>query len=237
MQKFTPKDIAEFVSNFSNLPAEVVGELHEKIHTVPGCNKEDSELEPRFWESLPQDEACDYNGRAAERILGRDSIAALLTFENIKTILDHNWSYLFQDGIPHISWNTDCYYVMRAYISNRKGVKLINSVTYDSTWRHHTVEYFSIPDNSEYVIRFETESPHLYDGHSTTRRIIRIIPITEMPEPAEWLVVAFGYDKFGSEARMTDSYKGSLDDCVAWVAKKNLDKNHFKMINLSELDK
>lgn len=139
-----------------------------------------------------------------------------------KAVFDSQYNELFQDGVPHVSWNTD-----RSKILNRLVNKALDErsrdyrkITVDhwpETWREVTVMYVRTPDGT--VIKCEKASPRVWDSYSRTQYYGTVVPPEEVPEAATHTVVLIGCDVYG-KASVYDQFTGTIGQCEEWLAEQ-----------------
>lgn len=133
-----------------------------------------------------------------------------------EVILSYSYSQLFQDGIPHISWNTDRHEIFNELI---KEYKLEPTKVYSETWYEVYVYYI---DLGCVKLELTLEEPRSFDG--STHRHIKIIK-DEEKIPVQPTHIAIKLSVKRGRAYISDQFFGTLDNCTAWVA-KNGDKSN-----------
>lgn len=96
-----------------------------------------------------------------------------LSEEQWNIILGRKVNDLFQDGIPHISWNTDRSHIFREI---ERLYKPVASKTYDETWYRVTIRYYEVLPGFYLKLKFE-------DSHSISGSSHRYISVvSEVPD-------------------------------------------------------
>jgi hypothetical protein len=132
-----------------------------------------------------------------------------LTAEQWKAILDREYDDLFQDGMPHVSWNTDRKDIFKAliYYKNLKVFK-----TWKETW--HTA-YIWYADMGSVKLQLKKEEPNPF-SNCFTRYNIKIVD--EIPEYPTHIVYKLGI--FEGRVSIVDQFLGTLDKCTEWASKQ-----------------
>lgn len=129
------------------------------------------------------------------------------TVEQWKAICDWKYSDLFQDGIPHISWNTDRSNLCLALIRNMRPYK-----TYDETW--YEVKVYSIK-TKECVLEVKIESPRSFSSSSRTHYYLKVTEEFKPVPTHRAIIIAIASD---TKAYITNQFAGTESECEDWVS-------------------
>ena len=145
------------------------------------------------------------------------------TADQWQAICDYHFNDLFQDGTPHVSWNTDRSDLCRALIRSRMPYK-----TYEETW--YNVKIYSIKTN-ECVLEVKIEEPKIW---SSTDRTHYYLKVTEEFKPVPThraIIIAIASD---TKAYITNQFAGTESECEDWVAKtlKQSNSQYFKIMKI-----
>ncbi len=137
-------------------------------------------------------------------------------------VFDNKYNELFEDGIPHVSWNTDRSRIVSALMSqaNDNRFRYYRKVAMDSwpeTWRDVRVMYVETPRGT--VIKCQIESPRVWDSYSRTQYYGYVIPPENVPARATHTVVLIGCDAYGV-ASIHAQHTGTMGQCEEWVAEQ-----------------
>lgn len=139
-----------------------------------------------------------------------------------KAVFDPKYNGLFEDGIPHVSWNTDRSSIVTALMRRAKddrdrGYKKVAVDSWPETWMDVRVMYVETPCGA--VIKCQVESPRVWDSYSRTRYCGRVTPPEEVPAKATHTVVLIGCDAYGV-AVIHAQHTGTMGQCEEWVAEQ-----------------
>ena len=143
-----------------------------------------------------------------------------LTDEQWRAVFDWKYSELFQDGIPHVSWNTDRSKILNAILNAEskdiKGFEELNADTWAETWVNVRVKWIRVPSGT--VIKYKREDPRVWSSGSNTRYCGSIVEEKDVPRKATHCVVLLAVNGF-NEAMIVDQYAGPQDECEDWLVK------------------
>ena len=139
-----------------------------------------------------------------------------------KAVFDSKYNELFQDGIPHVSWNTDRSKIINSLVhkaidDRSNGYRKITVDCWPETWRDVTVMYVRTPGGT--VIKCKKSSPRVWDSYSRTQYYGTVVPPEEVPEAATHTVVLIGCDVYG-KASVYDQFTGTMGQCEEWLAEQ-----------------
>ena len=155
-----------------------------------------------------------------------------LTEKQWHAILDHTYDDLFQDGMPHVSWNTDRSSIF-ATINNC--FKSYTGDSWDETWYHVIVLYYKF--KSGVVIRLKKEEPIVWGSGSRTRCTVSIVPEDKLPKINTHTAVIFSVNKTYGKVHIVEQYTGTEDEVADWLlekGKKYGDKCFARIIKFAE---
>lgn len=143
-----------------------------------------------------------------------------LTDEQWRAVFDWKYNELFQDGIPHMSWNTDRSTILNAILNaENKGVngfEELNADNWAETWVNVRVKWIKVPSGT--VIKYKREDPRVWSSGSNTRYYGSIVEKEDVPRKATHCVVLLAVNGF-NEAMIVDQYAGPQDECEDWLVK------------------
>ncbi len=154
-----------------------------------------------------------------------------LTEEQWREILEKNGD-LFQDGIPHVSWNTDRSEIFHTI---NKNYKSYTGDSWDETWYHVIVLYYKF--KSGVVIRLKKEEPIVWGGNSRTRYFVNIVPEDKLPKINTHTAVIFSVNKTYGKVHIVEQYTGTEDEAADWLlerGKKYGDNCFARIIKFAE---
>jgi hypothetical protein len=139
-----------------------------------------------------------------------------------KAVFDSQYNELFQDGIPHVSWNTDRSKILNSLVhkaidERSRDYRKITVDSWAETWSNVTVMYVRTPGGT--VIKYKKASPRVWDSRSNTRYYGTVVPPEEVPEAATHTVVLIGCDIYG-KASVYDQFTGTMGQCEDWLAEQ-----------------
>jgi hypothetical protein len=139
-----------------------------------------------------------------------------------KAVFDSQYNELFQDGIPHVSWNTDRSKILNSLVhkaidERSRDYRKITVDSWTETWSNVTVMYVRTPGGT--VIKYKKASPRVWDSRSNTRYYGTVVPPEEVPEAATHTVVLIGCDIYG-KASVYDQFTGTMGQCEDWLAEQ-----------------
>lgn len=145
------------------------------------------------------------------------------TKEQWEVLLSGNASYAFQDGIAHISWNTDRSFIFRAI---KEKFERLTSWTYAETWYEVVqVEYKS--PNGLFFRLTERVPRSLSSGSS--RREIQLIDEKDVTPKFTHTAVIISVDCNG-EAYIRNQTTGTLATCEQFVEQNMKPGMFFKIM-------
>ena len=125
-------------------------------------------------------------------------------------VLSSNFNDLFQNGIPHISWNTDRRLIARQL---ERSYEELTSTSWDETWVKCTKRWYEVLPGL--IISVKWEEPHLLSGGST-RCFVRIEK--DVPEVYTHSAAIIGLNKDG-RFFIKEQISGTEGRCKEWVTK------------------
>ena len=139
-----------------------------------------------------------------------------------KAVFDSKYNELFQDGIPHVSWNTDRSTLLRALSSaafddRRRDYSKLSADAWSETWYDIRVLYIKTPCGA--VIKYRMEEPRAWSSYSRYRYTGSVVPSEEVPAKATHTVVLVGCDKYGV-AGIYDQFTGTMGQCEEWLSEQ-----------------
>lgn len=139
-----------------------------------------------------------------------------------KAVFDSKYDELFQDGISHVSWNTDRSTLLRALFSAvfddcRRGYSKLSADAWNETWYDIRILYIKTPCGA--VIKYRMEEPRSWSSHCRHKHIGSVVPPEEVPEKSTHTVVLIGCDKYGV-AGIYGQFTGSMRQCEEWVTEQ-----------------
>lgn len=139
-----------------------------------------------------------------------------------KAVFDSKYNELFEDGVPHVSWNTDRSGIVSALMNRAKdnrvrGYKKVAMDSWSETWYNIRVMYVETPCGA--VIKCKVESPRVWDSYSRTKYCGSVMPPEEVPAKATHTVVLIGCDIYGV-ASIHAQHTGTMGQCEEWVAEQ-----------------
>ncbi len=139
-----------------------------------------------------------------------------------KAVFNPQYNELFEDGIPHVSWNTDRSGVVTALMNRAKDdrfrrYKKVAMDSWPETWRDIRVMYVETPCGA--VVKCQVESPRVWDSYSRTQYCGSVVPPEEVPARATHTVVLIGCDTYG-KAGIYAQFTGTMGQCEEWVAEQ-----------------
>jgi len=137
-----------------------------------------------------------------------------LTENQWREILNNNHD-LFQNGIPHISWNTDRSGIFRAI---NKNYKSYTGDSWDETWYHVIVLYYRF--KSGIVIRLKKEEPISWSSGAQTRYSVSIVSEDKLPKVNTHTAVIFSVNKTYGKVNIVEQYTGTEDEVADWLLEK-----------------
>ena len=147
---------------------------------------------------------------------------AVFTPEQWEAITDWHFSGLFQDGIPHVSWNTDRSDICYALIRQMKPCR-----TWTETW--YNVEVYSIK-NGDTVLEVKREEPRLF-GQGQTHYNLKVAEVFTPVPTHRAVIINLGKD---TRAYIAKEFAGSYEACENWVAETVKEiGGYFKIIPIS----
>lgn len=143
-----------------------------------------------------------------------------------KAVFDSKYNELFQDGVPHVSWNTDRSKIITRLVHNAvdnrsRDYRKITVDHWAETWWDVTVMYVRTPDGT--VIECKKESPRTWSSYSRTKYCGKAVPPEEVPETATHTVVLIGCDTYG-KAGIYGQFTGTMGQCEEWLAEQARDR-------------
>ena len=141
------------------------------------------------------------------------------TAEQWQVICDSKYSDLFQDGTPHVSWNTDRGSICRKLIFKEHPCK-----TWYETWSD--VRVYSI-QMKDCVLEIKVDEPRMWNSYSRTRYYLKVTDVFTPIPTHRAVILAIGSD---TRAYIKDEFAGSLNDCEEWVSKTIEKNDHFKIM-------
>lgn len=166
---------------------------------------------------------------------------AKLTEAQWKAVFDRNFNELFQDGIPHMSWNTDRHQIICRLIEyasrNQFGFKKLCARTYDETWVEVNEMWVQVPCGT--VVKCKVEEPHVWQSSSRTRYNGVVVAPEETPKKKTHIAILMACTRY-CKAIIVDQFAGSQDECEDWIteqAKKHGDRMPFvKLMKIEDDD-
>jgi hypothetical protein len=155
-----------------------------------------------------------------------------LTEKQWHAILEHKYDDLFQNGTPHISWNTDRSSIF-ATIHNC--FKAYTGDSWDETWVHVTSLYYKF--KSGVVLNLKREEPIVW-GSGNTRYRISIVDETNIPKVNTHTAVIMAVNDVYGKVSIVEQHTGTEDEVSDWLLQKGRKyngKNYFtKIIKFAE---
>lgn len=142
-----------------------------------------------------------------------------LTEEQWNIILDRKVNDLFQDGIPHISWNTDRSHIFQEI---EKLYEPVASKTYDETWYHIVIRYYEVLPG--FYLQLKHEKSHSISGSS--HRYITVA--SEVPTYTHSAAIIL-LDNDGRFC-ILDQMTGTESACKEFIARKCADYQGSKQV-------
>lgn len=141
------------------------------------------------------------------------------TAEQWKLITDCKYNQLFQDGSPHIDWNTDRRDLCWVLIKDQCPCQ-----TWSETW--YDCRKYSIKTNDA-ILEITVEDPRPF-SNSRTHYYLRVAKeFTPVPTHRA-IIIGLGSD---TRAYIGNQFAGTLDECENWVA-KNVKGGFFKIMEI-----
>lgn len=134
-----------------------------------------------------------------------------LSEEQLTAIFSYKYSDLFQNGIPHVSWNTDRSGI---YYKLVKELKPYSSSWYEETWYTVYVSYFVT--STGVAIKAIKEEPRVW-GSGSTKHNMTVIPKDSLPSKKTHTGIILGVDPEYGKAFIRDQFSGSEDEVTDWV--------------------
>lgn len=143
-----------------------------------------------------------------------------ITDEQWRAIFDRKYSNLFQDGMPHISWNIDRSKILCA-LSNAvergsRGYERISADHWSEIWYKIRVQWIKVPCGT--IIKYRREDPISWSSYSRTKYDGEVVEPDKAPKKATHCAVILAVSKF-NEASIIDQYAGTQDEYEAWLVK------------------
>jgi hypothetical protein len=177
----------------------------------------------------------DCHGRIEEIVMNHIDE---LTDEQWRAVFDRRYDNLFQDGIPHISWNTDrsriLTMVLNSSIKKRDGYKTLSADNYPATWVDVNIQWIRVPSGT--VIKYKHESPRVWSGSERTRYYGSVVETADVPPKATHCVAALTIDDF-NKVHMVDQSCGTQDECEEWIVNISKQYGGHVFIKMMEIDK
>ena len=129
-------------------------------------------------------------------------------------ILNHKYDNLFQNGMPHVSWNTDREYLYCALYKAMKEPRPVK--TWTETW--DKCAKYSVTTPTGTVIEMRESHPLVrgFDSYRRDRYYLLVKDGPAEPVPTHCAVTIY-YDKQDG-AYLGKQFAGTFDQCVDWVA-------------------
>lgn len=139
----------------------------------------------------------------------------MLTREQWELILSKKYDYLFQSGVPHLSWNTDRGEMFAKLIDQTEAVC---KRRHEGTWYTDYITYVITKTGVAFKL---TESiPNDFFRSSTrTQRKIEIIEQDQIPPKNNTVGILIEIDSYG-HATIVSQKTGSPDEIPDWIANK-----------------
>lgn len=197
-----------------------------------------NEFKALFADNLPEISNLTVNDNHGKIEAFIANNAPKLTEEQWKAVLSSKYSNLFEDGVPHVSWNTDratiIGRIMEYAMGNRFGFEKLSVKTYDETWVHVRIMWLKTPCGT--VLKCKIEEPHVLSS-SRTRYYVEVIKPEDAPQKVTHIVMLISYTKY-AEAHIIEQFAGSQDGCEEWLREKakkyGAQMPHIKMIKIEE---
>lgn len=132
-----------------------------------------------------------------------------LSEEQWKVVLDRKFDNLFQNGIPHISWNTDRSHIFREI---ERLYKPLASEVYDETWYRVTERYYEVLP--KFYLKLKYESSRSLSGSSHQHIFIT----SEVPIYSHSAAIIL-LDKDGA-FHILDQMTGTEEACKFFIVRK-----------------
>lgn len=150
-----------------------------------------------------------------------------LSEEQWKVILDRKFDNLFQDGIPHISWNTDRSYIFREI---ERLYEPLASEVYDETWYQVTERYYEVLP--KFYLKLKYKNSRSLSGSS--HRYIYVV--SEVPAYTHSAAIIC-LDKDGT-FHILDQMTGTEEACKSFIVRKCAEyKNSSKYITFELVER
>ena len=164
---------------------------------------------------------------------------AELTQRQWEAVFDSRYSELFQDGTPHISWNTDRSHILSALLSKagrERGFETLATDNWEETWRSAYVQWIRTPCGA--VVKYKREEPRVWDSYSRTTYCGKVVPPEEVPPRTTHCVAILAVDGFG-KAYLADQHCGTQDACEQWAvdALKRYGRDDRVFVKFMDLEK
>ena len=134
-----------------------------------------------------------------------------LTEDQWKTVLSGNVSNLFQNGIPHISWNTDRSLIFREI---ERLYKPLSSEVYNETWYRVTERFYEVLPG--FCLRLKHEHSRSLSGND--HRDITVVPKEEVPVCTHSAAIIF-LDNDGA-FHILDQMTGTEEACKSFIVRE-----------------
>lgn len=132
------------------------------------------------------------------------------TEEQWRAVLSHDNDYAFQDGISHISWNTDRRAICHAIC---KEFEKLNSWEYNDTWYTVKMSEYKAPNGM--LFRLKLDEP-LSFSHGNYHWHIEIINKEDLKPVCTHTAVLLGITDNG-RVYINDQHTGTLNDCEKFI--------------------
>ena len=136
-------------------------------------------------------------------------------------ILSRNYDMLFQQGIPHMNWNTDRSSLARTLLEKYKARPIC---TWDETWQH--CYKYCIKTKEGVILEIIKEEPVSF---STGRFQYYIHIATEYTPAPEYRAVILALDS-DTKAHIIKQMMGTLTQCEVWADEQTKNSNHVSKI-------
>jgi len=136
-----------------------------------------------------------------------------LTKDQWRAILEEN-SDLFQNGIPHVSWNTDRSSI---FYTINNCFKPYTGDSWDETWYHVICLYYKF--KSGVVIKCVKKEPIIW-GNGRTQYSLSIVTADKVPQRNTHTAVIFSVNKTYGKVSIVEQYTGTEDEVADWLLEK-----------------
>lgn len=168
----------------------------------------------------------DMGSRDIINYLSKGDVVKNMTIEQLKSLNEHKWQYMFISGTPHIDWKcADIKSLFDAFMENHNfKVRDYVARSEDGSW-YENYTYWFIGD--KYAIKAVNHRAKPFTSSYSSEWYYTIVNVEEAPEEPDMCVVALAV--CNGRAYLHSQFTGSQKDCELWADKTVEKCNELKI--------